>query len=126
MAKSKRRSEAIWMENQQRWQVKVQKDGTRRTFYSTIKGKRGKIEAEKKADEWLESGAESARMRKAWEQFLAYTETHSGTSNYTKIESIGRRYILPVVGERKIEAITPKIIATLRKRKVPVFSGVKI
>ena len=45
-----RKNEAIWIEKSQRWQIKVQKDGVRRAFYSFTPSKRGKIEAEKKAD----------------------------------------------------------------------------
>ena len=43
-----RKVEAKWMENQQRWQVKVQDDGERKAFYSPIPGRKGKIEAERK------------------------------------------------------------------------------
>jgi integrase len=107
MPKSKRRSEAIWMENQQRWQIKVQKDNQRRSFYSTNPSKRGKVEAEKKADAWLESGAEDIHFHVAWERFLAHSKEHTGTSNYIKHESVGRLYILPAIGGRRLEAVTP-------------------
>lgn len=106
MPKSKRRSEAIWMENQQRWQIKVQKDGTRRTFYSTNPSKRGKVEAEKKADDWLEKGAVDMRLDKAWAEFLAYQKNRNGSSNYRGHETAGRLYILKTLGNPRISAIS--------------------
>ena len=49
-----RKNEASWIESRERWQINVQSDGERRTFSSSIAGKKGKIAAEKKADAWLE------------------------------------------------------------------------
>lgn len=49
-----RKNEASWIESRGRWQINVQSDGERRTFSSSIAGKKGKIAAEKKADAWLE------------------------------------------------------------------------
>ena len=51
---SERKNEAAWVESRGRWQINVQADGIRRTFSSRIAGRKGKIEAEKKADKWLE------------------------------------------------------------------------
>ena len=54
-----RKNEAKWYDSAKRWQIKIQKDGERRTFFSSIKGTKGKIAAEKAADAWLESGLAS-------------------------------------------------------------------
>lgn len=107
--KSGRRSEAIWIESKSHWHIKVQKDGKRKSFYSSIPGRRGKHEAEDKADEWLESGTDDMRFPNAWENFLQWHKTHNGTQNYIKHESAGRLYILPAVGARKLSAITPSV-----------------
>ena len=50
-----RKTEAAWIESRKRWQINVQIEGERRTFTSSSPGRKGKIEAEKKADHWLES-----------------------------------------------------------------------
>ena len=47
-------SEAYWVDRYHRWQVNVQRDGKRKTFTSTLTGRKGKLEAERKADRWLE------------------------------------------------------------------------
>ena len=73
-----RKVEAKWMENQQRWQVKVQDDGERKAFYSPIPGRKGKIEAERKADKWLESHhAKDVRFERLWDEFLEQLERSS-------------------------------------------------
>lgn len=105
--KHERRSEAIWIENKGYWQIKVQKDGERKGFTSSRPGRRGKHEAEAKADKWLESGTVSMRMDAAWKLFLDYQTKHNGTPSYDKHESLGRLYILPVVGKKKLADIKP-------------------
>ena len=50
-----RKNEAKWVASANRWQINVQLEGRRRTFTSSIKGLKGKIAAEKKADAWLEN-----------------------------------------------------------------------
>lgn len=49
-----RTNTAKWVESRKRWQVNVQKDGTRKTFTSSIPGRNGQREANAKADAWLE------------------------------------------------------------------------
>lgn len=103
----KRMAEAIWIEAKSYWQVKVQKDGIRRAFTSSIKGRKGKHAAEAKADEWLEKGTQDMRFPAAWEAFLADQKARTGTANWAKHESNGRLYIVPIIGNKRISAITP-------------------
>ena len=49
MAKN-RTNTAEWLEEQRRWQIKVQRDGVRRTFTSSVPGRAGQREANQKAD----------------------------------------------------------------------------
>ena len=102
-----RRSEAIWIEAKGYWQIKVQKDGVRKGFTSSVKGRKGKHEAEAKADYWLERGTADMRFDKAWQAFLDWQQQHNGTGNYKKHECAGRLYLLPENGNRKLSAIKP-------------------
>ena len=86
----KRRAEAIWIESKQYWQVKVQKNGVRKGFTSTTPGRRGKHEAENKADEWLERGTSEMRFTQAWEIYMQDQKKRSGTSNVTKLDQYYR------------------------------------
>ena len=104
-----RRSEAIWIESKKYWQIKVQKDGKRKAFTSSTKGRKGKHEAEAKADEWLESGTEDMRFPAAWAAFLKDQEDHTGTANYKKHEYIGRLYLAPNLGNARLSSITPNM-----------------
>ena len=56
-----RTNTAVWLPNQQRWQIKVQKDGVRRTFTSAKAGRTGQREANRKADAWLDEGISSTK-----------------------------------------------------------------
>jgi hypothetical protein len=73
-----RKNEASWSESQQRWQIKIQVDTQRCMFVSSKKNsqpdnKKGKIEAEKKADAWLNdrTADEKIRVEKAFAKFIA-------------------------------------------------------
>lgn len=39
---TKRTAEAFWIESKSYWQVKVQRNGVRKAFTSSIKGRKGK------------------------------------------------------------------------------------
>lgn len=48
-------AEAKWYEQYQYWKINVMVDGLRRSFYSKTPGKRGKKEAEAKAQDWADT-----------------------------------------------------------------------
>lgn len=105
--KTQRRAEAIWDDAKQLWRIKVQKAGVRKDFSSSISGRKGKHEAEAKADKWLESGTREMRFPDAWQIYLDYQRAHTGSSNNRQIEIYGRLYIAPVVGNARLSSITP-------------------
>lgn len=107
---AERKNEARWLDKYQRWQINVQKDGRRKTFYSSKTGTKGKIEAEKQADHWLREGCEQPNIRfaKLYEQFLAEKELLKGksSSDLRKHQYIGSCYLLPMLGTKKVQNIT--------------------
>lgn len=58
----RRTNTAVWLPNQNRWQIKVQKDGVRKTFTSAKPGRTGQREANRKADAWLDEGIINTRI----------------------------------------------------------------
>ena len=106
MATTERRAEAIWIEKKKYWQVKVQKDGERKAFTSSTPGRKGKHEAEAKADEWLETGATDMRFSLAWAQYLTTVKDTTGQANYENRESIGRIWLMPTLKNKRLSAIT--------------------
>ena len=111
MAKKQRLSEAIWLEKSERWSCKVTKDGVRKAFYSSTPGRKGKREAENKADEWLESGIinGSTKFGVLWEQFIEHERITRGEKNTTYLHNkqYGRLYILPYLEFKRLEDIKP-------------------
>jgi integrase len=105
---AQRTNEAVWHEQYKRWQINVQSDGERRSFYSSTEGKKGKIEAEKKADKWLEkkNRRNNVRFGTLWAEFLEETKLLTGTENYTQKEQLGRTWILPKLKNKRVSAIT--------------------
>ena len=80
-----------------RWRIDVQKDGTRKSFYSSKPGRTGQREANAKADKWLETGVAPTSMRvdAVWELYLKDVRATTGTSNYDRTYKNGKNYILP-------------------------------
>lgn len=102
-----RTSEAIWIEEQQRWQIRVQVDGQRKAFYSSTPGKKGKAEAEHKADEWLSNACPSSDVRFAdlTERYLSHLRTGNGTAHKNRQEATIRLY-LSQWNRRKVSSLT--------------------
>jgi len=85
---SERKNEAAWIESRNRWQINVQADGVRKTFISSKPGKKGKIEAERKADEWLETQiiGGNTRCNVLLDLFLAQKKQTTSHTNSSQIE----------------------------------------
>ncbi len=103
----KRINTAVWSEKYKRWQINVQKDGQRRSFYSSTRGRTGQRECNAKADAWLDDGVVAGqRVSKLWEKYLQRCKNTTSLSNYKNVAGIGENYILPKIGHLKIDRIT--------------------
>lgn len=105
---SARTNSAAWVESAHRWQIKVQKDGKRRMFVSATPGRKGKREAEAKADAWLEAGLADTRRRleDVYPEWLASVQQRTSQSNWGPIESRWRTHVLPVLGHKRLDKLT--------------------
>lgn len=61
----KRVNTAFWVEKEKRWCIAVQKNGTRKRFYSSTPGRTGQREANAKADAWLDDSIRDGRKKVA-------------------------------------------------------------
>ncbi len=97
--------DAKWLETQKRWQVKVQANGVRKTFTSSIPGRAGKAEANKKADDWLASALidSSALVSTVWAKWVASLTSKDAIA---KAQSFWRLYISSAIGKKRIGKIT--------------------
>ena len=104
-----RTNQAAWMENQSRWQIKVtNEDGIRKAFYCSTPGRKGKMECQRKADEWLSQGSrEGLRLDEAWKRFMSFKRETCGTAWCNKLDSLYRTWIAPSLEYKKLDRITP-------------------
>ena len=104
---AKRTNTAVWMKNQNRWQINVQKDGVRRSFTSSKPGRTGQREANAKADAWLDEGLETnIRVDKLYAEYIESVRAKTSEENYSKLERDGRNHIIPVIGHLKINKLS--------------------
>ena len=103
-----RKSEAAWIEKAGRWQINVQMDGTRRTFTSSTPGRKGKIEAERKADKWIENGisGESTKCGVLLDRYFSHVKASTSKANYRPIYFHIETHIRPIIGSMKIGRVT--------------------
>lgn len=96
----KRTNTAQWYEKQGRWQIKVQKNGIRRTFYSSKSGRTGQREANAKADAWLDDGIESTtlKVKTAADEYLEHIKLTAGSSHIKQTEYVCRLYLKERIG----------------------------
>ena len=59
----KRTNTAFWVEKEKRWCIAVQKNGTRKRFYSSTPGRTGQREANAKADAWLDDSIRDGKKK---------------------------------------------------------------
>lgn len=97
----------IWSEKLKRWMLRVQVDGQLKTFASRKPGMQGKKEVLKRYREWSEFGTadrSKTLVKELWEKFLLDTANRIGakSESYKQYEKIGRLYILPAIGNKRI------------------------
>lgn len=111
----KRTNTAIWNEKYNRWQINVQKDGYRRSFYSSAPGRTGQREANAKADAWLDSGiiGAASNIEKLFSEFEQANKLLSGSSAAAQIEYYKRIWIVPNIGRVKISNVCDNDIQKL-------------
>lgn len=104
----KRTNSAVWNEKQKRWRINVQKEGVRKTFYSSVPGRNGQREANSKADAWLDDGiyGGSQRVKDLWTQFAHRQLTAISETTYDQIVYVGDNYVIPLIGHLKISDVT--------------------
>lgn len=85
----------------------MQRDGQRRSFYSSAPGRKEQREANSKADQWLEDGIETTTLRveAVYPQWLETVRLTTSLPNYNKAESQWRIWIQPMIGKKRLVAL---------------------
>ena len=104
----KRTNTAFWVEKEKRWCIAVQKNGTRKRFYSSTPGRTGQREANAKADAWLDDSIRDGRKKVAtlYAEWVEELKLTCGTSYVEQCKKYGDYYILPVCGDIRIDELT--------------------
>lgn len=102
-----RTNTAKWLPKYNRWQIKVQKNGVRKTFTCSTKGRKGQIECNRKADEWLNNGLANPNttVRELAKMFIREKGMYVGTSRYRNIKSYFRSRVLPYIGHMRVSEL---------------------
>lgn len=102
-----RKNEASWIAASNRWRISVQRDGTRKSFYSSTPGKKGKIECECKADDWLagESVNDGTRVSILLGAWLEDLKQRTSQSHWRQYESYINNWISPMIGSKRIKDV---------------------
>ena len=109
---------AVWLESSQRWRVNVQKDGVRRSFYSSKPGRNGQREANRKADAWLDEGVEDQRLKvsAAYLKFLEEKQQTTSRSNWAPMVSRWKNHVSPVISRRPVSSLTEQDLQEVLNR----------
>ena len=99
---------AKWIESAGRWQINVTKNGVRKTFVSGKQGRKGQLEANRKADEWLASGMKPtvSTVEELYKIWLEKVKLATSEYNYNDRVKHGKNWILPAIGHKKIQSVT--------------------
>ena len=102
----RRTNTAAW--NGKRWRIDVQKDGTRKSFYSSKPGRTGQREANAKADAWLDEGIDprGARVEDLYLEWYAVQQETTSAGNCQNIASRWKVWVLPRIGRKRITSLT--------------------
>lgn len=102
----KRTNTAYWTGT--RWRVDVQKNGARKSFYSSIPGRTGQREANAKADQWLETGTptQGLRISELFPRWFNDLQQTTGAGNCANIESRWRVWVLPAIGHKRVTTLS--------------------
>ncbi len=111
----KRTNTAAWVESQNRWRINVQKDGERKSFYSSVSGRNGQREANAKADAWLDDDIADGNIksRDLFKSYIKNLKEIIREDSARKEESYGNKWILPVIGNKKIIKVNDDDLQTI-------------
>lgn len=103
-----RKNEARWIESRKRWQINVQADGDRRTFTSSTPGTKGKVNCERKADQWLREGivGENTKVDVLLDRYYESLKERTSYGYYNQFENFSTHYIKPIIGKKRISRLT--------------------
>lgn len=114
----KRINTAKWNKTRKHWRVDVQKDGKRKSFYSSAPGRKGMRECHKKADEWLDDNIVNPRIKvkELSEMFMEEKFLSVSTSRKKNIKALFNKWIIPTIGNRRVSDLNEQDLQNVLNR----------
>ena len=105
---STRRAEAFWVEKEKRWKISVMREGIRKCFTDSAKGRAGKHACEAKADRWLRTFETAQTFGDALDNYLADKARQISPSAYRTLSVHFEKHIRPYIpASRALARISP-------------------
>lgn len=97
-----------WNKTKKLWVIQGQKNGIKKSFYSSVPGMKGKREVLDKYDDWIEfGGVTRITVEKCVELYLKDIEARLGRKDtYKEAEKYTRLYVLPTLARCKMDNLT--------------------
>lgn len=97
-----------WNKERKLWVIQGQKNGIKKTFYSSTTGQKGKREVIDKYDEWVEfGGTKNLTVARVVELYLQDIESRLGKRDtYIQNEQYCRLYVLPRLANAKMNNLS--------------------
>lgn len=99
----------IWKPERNIWQLNIQKDRIRKSFYSSIEGKKGYAECLQKAQKWIDLFTDGDPIVSvAWEEYIKHKEKTVAKAGMSTINSFGKKWLLPsVIAKKRMSKVAP-------------------
>lgn len=99
---------AKWNKSRGLWIIQAQKNGIKRSFYSSTPGQTGRREVIEKYDEWMDfGGVSNITVDRCVQLYLQDIEARLGKRDtYREAEIYSRLYILPELGRCRMNKLT--------------------
>ena len=97
-----------WNKDRRLWVIQGQKNGIKKTFYSSVPGMKGKRDVLDKYDDWVEfGGITTLTVARCVELYLKDIESRLGHGeSYREAEIYTRLYVVPVLGKAKMNNLS--------------------
>lgn len=103
-----RKAEAYWIESEKRWKISVSREGIRKCFADSTRGRAGKHLAEAKADRWLRTFESEQQIGDAIKLYLADKQKQISPAAYRALESQFKNHIEPCFpASRLLSRVSP-------------------
>lgn len=103
-----RTNQAKWDAARKRWRIDVQRNGVRRSFYSSQPGRNGKAECHRKADVWINEGTigGDTRCGVLLDRYLEDIKGRVGRARLHAVTSYLEVHIRPHIGNIRVRNLT--------------------